>query len=261
MATPMPFVRGPNSLDVLGVVAAGAVGGFLAVAGALTHPEVWRAFGLHHWFKYVILPLLLGGLAGGVAVFVLAHFDATNRIRMFFFAATCGLGFPNVLDSAKDLVGGRQAQEAYNQAAVDEAANLTALLDRDSSDAAGIAQKVNEVLAFAPNITSLQSKEAIWNSLGSAIDAIPDLDDGATAARSLGDVATGAASAGEFGVTARAVRTLDQVSRASSTPEVAGLVKAYRRAVRRQLPKDERDALLAVAMPAPAASALQNIGE
>ena len=73
--------------DVAVVISAGAIGGFLSVAGALTQPEVWTAFGPPTWFRYVILPLMLGGLAGAVAVFVLTHFDSANKLRMFFFAA------------------------------------------------------------------------------------------------------------------------------------------------------------------------------
>ena len=238
--------------DVVVVIIAGAIGGFLSVAGALTQPEVWTAFGPPTWFRYVILPLMLGGLAGGVAVFVLTHFDSANKLRMFFFAAVCGLGFPQVIGTALSLVGGDQSQAALNQVGKDQAAKLTALIDDPPASSAALTKQVESVLSLAPKVTSPAAKQAVSASLQKAIEALPGIEAPRAAAEKLSDIAVNATNAGEYVTAAQAVTALDDISSKSRDEHVKATAVAARREVREKLPQPVRAAVSSLATAAAA---------
>lgn len=234
--------------DVAIIVIAGAIGGFLSVARALVQPEVWIVFGPHSWFQYVILPLMLGGLAGGVAVFVLTHFDGTNKLRMFFFAAICGLGFPQVIGSALTLVGGgAQAQEVLNRSGRDQAARLEALIDEGRATPGAVTKQVDSLLAIAPRLTSPAAKDAVNASLQRAIEVLPEIEGEGVAAEQLGSIAVNATDAGEYLIAAHAVAALDGIVSKSGDENVKDTALAARNEVREKLPQPMREAVTSLA--------------
>jgi hypothetical protein len=63
----------------LPVVIAGVVGGLLALAAAFNQVEPWAAFESARWFRGMVLPFVLGGLAGMMGAFAFERLDPARE--------------------------------------------------------------------------------------------------------------------------------------------------------------------------------------
>ncbi|MCI0623919.1 MAG: hypothetical protein L0387_20060 [Acidobacteria bacterium] len=88
-----------KSLEVAIVVAGGAMGGLLSVLDSWADP-VSYPLTLSKLAALFLIPVLKGGTAAGIGVYLLTTLDSTQLIRGFFFSVTCGLTFPTILSNS-----------------------------------------------------------------------------------------------------------------------------------------------------------------
>lgn len=83
-------------VEVLIIVAGGALGGLVSVIEAWTDP-VSYPLTFAKLFALLIIPVVKGGVAAGMGVYLLTTLDSTQMIRAFFFSVACGLTFPTII--------------------------------------------------------------------------------------------------------------------------------------------------------------------
>jgi hypothetical protein len=97
--------------EVLLIVLGGSLGGLLSVMDAWANP-VSYPLSASKLASLLLIPMLKGGAASGIGVYLLTQLDSTQVIRGFFFAVTCGLTFPAILAN-----GGSLAETTTSQVA------------------------------------------------------------------------------------------------------------------------------------------------
>lgn len=83
-------------LEIAIIVVGGATGGLLSVLDSWADP-VSYPLTLSKLASLLLIPVLKGGAAAGIGVYLLTTLDSAQIVRGFFFAVTCGLAFPSIL--------------------------------------------------------------------------------------------------------------------------------------------------------------------
>jgi len=173
------------------IIVGGALGGIISVADAWTNPLVFPV-SLAKIFALVVIPLIKGGTAAGIGVYVLTSLDQNNMAKAFFFSVACGLTFPSILIKSGNMVDNvtsKVAQEAISENALaikaatsntSELSNLNVaeiqaaskkIIEAERQVATDDKGKAAPALQYA--ITAL-SKKAITGDVN-AVEAITDI--------------------------------------------------------------------------------------
>jgi hypothetical protein len=213
--------------EVLLIIAAGAIGGVRSVLDSWADP-VSYPLTMSKFASLFVIPVMKGGAAAGIGVFLLTSLDSSHLTRAFFFALTCGLTFPTVISN-----GGSYAQSVTSQVASKVIADNVEKLQGPTQVGTDVPQaSVPEVVAASTAILTATAK--VSPAQAKAADAVVQqaISDLAKTAVASNDPATvdaisniaGAAAAQNFtGSPDKAVAELKNLRDTESTPE---LVKA-----------------------------------
>ena len=228
----------PTNRDVTVVVSAGAVGGFLVSAAAFVEPATFSAFGPASWFKLVLLPICLGCIAAGIGVFVLVDTDTTNKVRMFFFAAICGLSSQAVIDSGKNLVTGDARKTGANLAVKEQAQRIVELSQNSQAKPEALAEKTADLYSSAKTANVEAVKADVSQAVDAALKTAAASSSTATSINAISSIGIAAARANDLQNAARALRTIDIAE--SSGGHSPGELLTAREAIRKELPQGLR---------------------
>lgn len=203
------------------IVVAGAVGGVAANISVFGEPTVLAAFSAASWFKYVLIPMLLGALAAGIGVYVLTKADTTDLIRTFFFAVICGLAFPQIIDNAKRTVSGQAVEEATARALNDSARELQGLATHPNTDAAAINDVAARMGTLAARVSEPAQKQEAVNALQNAATTLTEPSDKAATVQVITDIGSDAAGKKDYATTLWALKALGNVEKSAQS----GVVK------------------------------------
>ena len=155
-------------LEVAIILAGGAAGGLLSVLDSWADP-VSYPLTLSKLASLLLIPVLKGGAAAGIGVYLLTTLDSTQIIRGFFFSVTCGLTFPSILANSTTY-----AQKVTSQVATksisentEKIATATATIQASASSPAPSASAVAQIqsasiaiLQATPKIDAAETKAA-----------------------------------------------------------------------------------------------------
>ncbi|MET1077656.1 MAG: hypothetical protein ABWY06_06515 [Pseudomonas sp.] len=99
--------------EVLLILGGGALGGLVSVMQAWAEPTSFP-LSLAKLFALLVIPMVKGGVAAGIGVYVLTSLDANHIAKAFFFSVTCGLAFPSILSKGGSLAESVTAQVAVH---------------------------------------------------------------------------------------------------------------------------------------------------
>lgn len=182
------------------VVGGGALGGLVSVAEAWTDPLAYPLT-FAKFATLAVIPFVKGGLAGGIGVYLLTSFDATQVMRTFFFAVTCGLAFPQILTKGQGMAEHATAQVARQ--VIDDSADR--IKEIAAAHGVGDANAVVELKDAATNALDAQRSVLTSEGKASAMSAVQDalaaLKDRVAsgdpaAAGAIADIATSASTRG-----------------------------------------------------------------
>jgi hypothetical protein len=89
--------------EVAIIMAGGAIGGLVSVMEAWGDPSSFP-LSLAKLFALLIIPLVKGGVAAGIGVYVLTSLDSNQMAKAFFFSVACGLTFPSILTKSGSMI-------------------------------------------------------------------------------------------------------------------------------------------------------------
>lgn len=210
------FVRIATRHNLGPVAFGGAIGGLLQPVVAQLDPRSESPPGVN----FLLCPIL-GCVAAGVSVYVLANSDTTDPMRLMFFAVMCGLAFPAVLSTAVDNVAKRATKVQTQISAIAEQARS----DGMEETARAAAELRNTLLRNLPDALTQSGKSMIENAAQQAIGNIahtavvnPELT--TEVASELQEIAAVARTAGWQGAAESAARELEQLSKDAPDQQV-----------------------------------------
>jgi ribosomal protein S20 len=204
------------------VFVGGALGGIVSVMDAWTDP-VFYPLSIVKVLTLFVIPFVKGGVAAGIAVYVLTSLDQTHLVKAFFFAVACGLAFPSILTK-----GGSMADSVTSQVAkqtIEENASKIALMASTGSDNKAV--NVQDIKSAATTIIKAEQKvkEGDKREAESALQqAISTLSRKATqgdttALQAITDIATFSTTQGLRSPTETAIRELKMIQANPNLPD------------------------------------------
>jgi hypothetical protein len=164
--------------EVLLIVLGGSLGGLLSVMDAWANP-VSYPLSASKLASLLLIPMLKGGAASGIGVYLLTQLDSTQLVRGFFFAVTCGLTFPAILTNGASLAETTTSQVA-RKAIAENAAKLRTVTGGTQLSPAAVSQVQDASIAIlqaAPKAGPIEARTAT----AAVQQAVSDLGKTATA--------------------------------------------------------------------------------
>lgn len=229
-----------NRKVIVWTVIAGALGGFAANISVFSEPAVWAAFGTASFFKYVVTPVLLGGLSAGIGVFVLTKTDTSDLVRTFFFASICGLAFPQIIENAKRTVSGESTQEVSAHALKESTQKLQSLLAAAKPDSGSIKEVAGQVRTLSNRVSAPEAKVKAVNALQAAASALPKSDEKVLTIDMIKDVGVAAASKKDWETTLQTYNALKGFDQRADFADVQGHLDQAQDELMKSVPNDFR---------------------
>lgn len=227
---------------VLVVFASGAIGGL--VAWVLEESTGGHLF---PWSPLLSIAaaLLLGGVAAGIGVYVLAKTDLRQLGGALFFALLCGIFFKPVLKAGKDFVGGAVARSEALSTAGDVQKSTSEL---SQSIGAGAPAKVEEsvkkvadvtadLLDKSANVPDSDAKKSLETKSAEAVEALSTAAPHSPEATvdGLTKIGLRAEATGQHRIQSQVVSSLQQIERTNPNTEAGRLARESLKRLGRKL--------------------------
>jgi hypothetical protein len=132
------------------VLAAGAIGGLLAWLIGVSNSGVGP-----RWFLEIPTHIFAGAFAGAAGVFLLANTDPTQFARMLVFGAFCGLSWPAIVATTKNLVN----QATTNNQILNAKDKVTEVLAKPSPSGQDIQQLESNTVKLAETLPAVTNPD------------------------------------------------------------------------------------------------------
>lgn len=146
------------------IFGAGAVGG---LAGWLIGVVTTNDLGTR-WMLDMLTSILCGGLAAGVAIYLIANTNTAQAMRCMFFAVVCGMSWKPVLQA-----GMKVADTAVtHQEVSDQKSQLQATINNASANGTAPATLLAGASSLADNLNKVESADLQQAAVATASEAV-----------------------------------------------------------------------------------------
>jgi hypothetical protein len=216
------------------VAGSGAVGGL--VAWVLQAASGGRLLPFS-WYESVPAALLLGGVAAGIGVYVLANTDLKQVGRAVFFSVLCGMFFRPVFKAGGDFLSGVLTQASAQSQSSDVQQSTQelnqAVTAQPSEQVQTAVQKTGEKTATLVQQSATVPDEALKADLqaksAKAVDAIvaaaPKAPD--SSVKSLYQIGLAAKKTDQMNLTLHVLESLQKIETSSSDPALKKSAHEY----------------------------------
>jgi len=198
-----------NWQNLPSVFIAGVIGG---LAGWLIGVSSSGSAG-SHWAIDLAAGVLGGGIAGAIGVFLLANTDPSQFAKMMTFALVCGLSWPAIIATGKNLVANATTHK--------EIANATDNIEKDlanpssaPTDIKSLASNTTKLAEKLPSVTDPSVRQDAVQTATKAVDkletAAADKPEAVSALESIGQKAK---ASGSENIKAAAQGSLESISK------------------------------------------------